>query len=79
MIRITQDESNIREWFKNKETDTIWWTTSPYKGEFLFSFDKLKIYNLFQDYPWKLSKKEQGIFAKEKPFWRRFFADRFKK
>lgn len=78
MFTITQDESNIREWYKNKESDSIWWTTSPHVGEFLFSFDKLKIYNMFQDYPMKLSKSEQALFAKENPYWRRMFAERFK-
>ena len=77
MFTITQDESNIREGYKNKESDSIWWTTSPHVGEFLFSFDKRKIYNMFQDYPMKLSKSEQALFAKENPYWRRFFADRF--
>ena len=77
MFTITQDESKIREWYKNKESDSIWWTTSPHVGEFLFSFDKRKIYNMFQDYPMKLSKSEQALFAKENPYWRRFFADRF--
>lgn len=77
MFTIKKDESNIREWYKNKESDSIWWTTSPHVGEFLFSFDKRKIYNMFQDYPMKLSKSEQALFAKENPYWRRFFADRF--
>ncbi len=79
MIRITQDESDVREWYHTKETDTIWWTTSPNIGEHLFSFDKRTIFNLFADYPMKLSKNQRAIFARENPYWREFFADRFKK
>ena len=38
-------------------------------GQFLFSFDKKKVYNLFKDYPQKLSKEEKKLFDKENPEW----------
>lgn len=47
--------SNDR-FFKQNETDMIWWAdTSESDGLFLFSFDKNKVYNLFSDYPYKLT------------------------
>lgn len=33
-------------------------------------------YNLFQDYPYKLTKEEKALFDQENPHWRDFFADR---
>jgi len=44
--------------------------------EFLFSFDKKKIYNLFLDYPHNMTEEEVRIFDSENPFWRDFFSDR---
>lgn len=41
-------------------------------GEFLFSFDKKKIFNLFRDYPAKLTLHQKEIFDKENPDWADF-------
>lgn len=41
-----------------------------------FTFDKKKIFNLFADYPWKLTAGQKEIFDKENPYWVEFFADR---
>ena len=66
-------------WYKQEETDIIWWQDTPDRvGEFLFSFDKKKIYNLFADYPYNLTKEEKEIFDKENPYWAEFFKDRCK-
>lgn len=65
--------------YKNKKTDKIWWTSSiDVVGEHLFSFDKKKIYNLFSDYPHNLTKEEKEVFDRENPFWDKFFSDRNK-
>lgn len=45
-------------------------------GEFSFTFDGEKIFNLFQDYPYALTQQEKEIFDKEFPFWADFFKDR---
>lgn len=65
------------DFYKENENDTIWWVNDlDTKGEFLFSFDKKKIYNLFADYPYNLTKEEKEIFDKENPYWAEFFKDR---
>lgn len=64
-------------WYKNNDTDHIWWLDdNDVIGEFVFSFDKKKRYNLFADYPHNMSEKEVAIFNAENPFWADFFADR---
>ncbi len=68
--------SNDR-WYKNNESDMIWWKETPDTvGEWLFSFDKKKVFNLFEDYPHNLTSEQKQIFDKENPEWKDFFADR---
>lgn len=67
--------------YKNKKTDKIFWVQNKNWqdikiGEFLFSFDKKTIFNLFQDYPHKLSPEQKQIFDRENPEWADFFKDR---
>lgn len=65
------------EFYKENADDKIWWVDNPDKiGEFLFSFDKKKTFNLFQDYPWKLTAEQKEIFDRENPYWKDFFKDR---
>lgn len=61
--------------YKRKETDKIWWKPGLL-GEWLFSFDKKTIFNMFSDYPWKLTEEQKRIFDKENPQWADFFKDR---
>lgn len=63
--------------YKENKLDSIWWVDNPETiGEFLFSFDKMKIYNLFADYPHNLTKEQKERFDKENPYWKEFFQDR---
>ena len=63
--------------FKNKRSDKIWWLdTSEKVGEWIFTFDKKTLFNMFADYPYKLTPEEKAIFDKENPYWAEFFADR---
>ena len=63
--------------FKNKRSDKIWWLdTSEKVGEWIFTFDKKALFNMFTDYPYKLTPEEKAIFDKENPYWAEFFADR---
>ena len=65
------------EFYKNNKTDAIWWGSDPnIIGEWLCSFDKKKVYNLFKDYPWELSPDEKALFDRENPYWKDFFKDR---
>ena len=70
-------KNNNLYFFKNKETDSVYWVENADEiGVFLFSFDKKKIYNLFSDYPHNLTDKEVAIFDKENPEWAKFFEER---
>lgn len=63
--------------YKNNKNDSIWWVDNyDSVGVRLFSFDKKKIFNLFSDYPYKLTKEQKAIFDKENPYWADFFKDR---
>ena len=66
------------KWVKNNPTDNIWWldNAEETKGEWLFSFDRKTIYNMFSDYPHKLTPKQKELFDKENPYWAEFFKDR---
>lgn len=67
----------LSDFYKQNENDEIWWTDElDTVGEFLFSFDKKKIYNLFADYPHNLTKEEKAIFDNENPYWKDYFKDR---
>ena len=70
------EQSN--KYFKNDPNDLIWWVdnSEEVKGEFVFTFDKEKHFNMFKDYPHNLTKEQKEIFDKENPFWKDFFKDR---
>ena len=58
-----------RKFYKEKETDTIWWLDNPERiGEYGFSFDKKKVFYMVRDYPYNLTKKQKEIFDKENPY-----------
>ena len=65
------------ELYKNNPSDEIWWVYNPdVMGEFVFTFDRKQFFNLFRDYPWKLTQEQKRIFDKENSFWAEFFKDR---
>ena len=69
--------SNNDNWYKNNTSDRIWWKDTPDRvGEWLFSFDKKKIFNMFADYPRELTPDQKKLFDKENPYWADFFRDR---
>ncbi len=67
----------LSDFYKNEPNDTIWWVDDTEEtGLWLFSFDKKKVFNMFADFPQKLSKEQVQIFVKENPEWADFFKDR---
>ena len=68
---------NEENFYKNNPDDKIWWLEDPDQiGVWLFSFDRKKIFNMFEDYPQKLTAEEKRIFDTENPYWADFFKDR---
>lgn len=59
--------------YKNNENDQIWWLKTDAVGVLEFSFDKEHTFNLFADYPQKLTEEQQIIFDRENPYWADFF------
>ena len=70
------------DFYKKNKNDRIWWTSELDENNeslldsHLFSFDKKKVYDLFKDYPNRLTNEEQEIFDKENPFWVKFFSEK---
>lgn len=65
------------EFYKENPNDKVYWVdNTDVIGEFLFSFDKKVVFNLFADYPHNLTKEQKEIFDKENPYWANFFKDR---
>lgn len=71
-------ESNNYVFTHENEGDHVWWVEAPIEkdGEFLFSFDRERVFNLFADYPYKLTPDQKEIFDRENPYWAEFFKDR---
>ena len=68
--------SKYKVYKKNKD-DKVWWVDNyDVVGEFLFTFDRKKVYNLFMDYPHKLSVEEWMMFNAENKYWEEFFKER---
>lgn len=62
---------------KNEKKQSFTWVENPDKvGEMLFTFDGETVFNLFRDYPYKLTPEQKTIFDAENPFWADFFKDR---
>lgn len=66
----------LNKFYKKNKNDAIWWVDNESIGIWEFSYDKENIFNMFQDYPWKLTPEQKAIFDEENPFWADFFSDR---
>lgn len=67
----------LSDWYHEEKGQRIWWRDDlDHKGAYLFSFDKKKTFNMFRDYPWKLTPEQKRIFDQENPYWANFFRDR---
>ena len=73
MITVDKETRRI-EFYKNNESDKIWWVHYvDYFGFRAVTFDKKKILFLFGDYPQNFTKEEKALFDKENPYWANFF------
>lgn len=60
--------STDKRTFVRSESGRLWWVDDPdVIGEFLFSFDKHTVYNLFSDDWDKLTARQKAIFKEENP------------
>ena len=63
--------------YKENPTDKVQWVdVVDREGEFVFTFDGETFFNLYKDYPHKLTAEQKKIFDKENPFWADYFKDR---
>lgn len=68
---------SAKRYYKNNPGDELWWLdTRDNDGDFVFSFDMQTDFNMFRDYPWKLTAEQKEIFDRENPMWAKFFDDR---
>ena len=58
------------------ELKCSWLSKTESVGEMLFTFDGKQVFNLFRDYPYKLSPEQKKVFDEANPFWAEFFKDR---
>ena len=66
-----------KRFHKENPTNLIWWVDNfDQIGVWEFSFDRETIFNMFCDYPWKLSAEQKEIFDRENPYCHDFFSDR---
>ena len=69
----------LNDFYKENKGDRVWWVdTSDREVVLEFSFDKKTVFNLFADYPHKLTLEQKKIFDEENPEWADFFSDRQK-
>lgn len=80
-IYATCHNPEYEDFYKEKKNakNKIWWTSKiDTLGELSISFDREKIYNLFEDYPYNMTEEEIAILKKEEPYWAKFFSWREK-
>lgn len=64
------------KFYKNNPNDVISWVDTDEYGVWEFTFDRKTIFNMFADYPDKLTPEQKEIFDRENPYWADFFKDR---
>ena len=63
--------------YKENPKDKIYWYEFHERniGTLIFSFDKKKVYYLFQDYPDNMTPEEVALFNEENPYWAEFLSE----
>ena len=60
--------------YKKNPDDKIQWVDNDKIGVFEFTFDGGQtVFNLYADYPQKLTPEQKALFDKENPFWADYF------
>lgn len=60
--------------YKKNPNDKIQWVDNNKIGVFEFTFDGGKtVFNLYADYPQKLTPEQRALFDKENPYWVDYF------
>ncbi|BFQ92363.1 hypothetical protein [Gallibacterium anatis] len=52
-------------WYKQEDSDKVWWKDDDRLGGMIFSFDRKQEFNFWQDYPHKLTPEQKAIFDAE--------------
>lgn len=74
------DIEGYENFYKENKDSKVWWTSKINSiGELNISFDRKKIYNLYEDYPDNMTEEEVEIFDNEEPYWADFFSWRKRK
>lgn len=73
----TIEEDDGSEWEIKDKGNKVWWLVNEDDGAMVFSFDRKKAFNLWQDYPGSLTADQKEIFDNEDPFWRDYFSGRY--
>ncbi len=77
MFYLTNENFNEYDISKISKKSKIWELDhKDTLGELLITFDKVKVYNLWCDFPNQFTLEE--IFKKEMPYWYDFFKERLK-
>ena len=64
--------------YQDEESAKLWWVATKQFGPRYFTFDKKNVFNIWPDYPYKLSKKQLEIFDNATGYyWHNRFKDRF--
>ena len=63
-----KEYGQLSDFYKNDPKSKIWEAGAIGRfGPTFFSFDKIKIYQFWEDFPWNLTDEEIYIFTKEDP------------
>lgn len=69
----------LSNFYKKHKNDSVWWISDlTRRGPIYFSFDRKIVFNIYSDYPYKLTKEQIRVFDNENPFWADYFKSRKK-
>ncbi len=76
-----QEYGEIAEFTKDSPENKVFFVepVAELRGPLCITFDKKNIYNLWSDFPDKLTDEEVRIFCNENPYWADFFKPRLEK